>query len=277
MEHINPKPPKKPYIPSGGKRKRMNMSGMESRKLRNTCHRNNTKITAFVFGCGFGYLVQIRLSPCGKYILKENNAWRRKWQSTPVFLLGKSHGQTAVASELHCPQGHEESDMTERLKQLVGDASQKMTLSQQLTQNLQGRFQGPAVGPEACLLHRGWCALRAEKRALTSRRCSWERLTEAISHLCLCLRCSLPPSCSEVGAHLQTAPGARGLRAPQQETRTEKRRSVLTGLRGKDKATRTQTVAEDSRRTGQAQSGGSDPRASLTRTRGARPGCGAGA
>ena len=33
--------------------------------------------------------------------------WRRKWQPTPVFLPGKSHGQRS-------PWGHKESDTTER-------------------------------------------------------------------------------------------------------------------------------------------------------------------
>ena len=35
--------------------------------------------------------------------------WRRKWQSTPVFLPGKSHRQRSLAG--HSPWGHRESDM----------------------------------------------------------------------------------------------------------------------------------------------------------------------
>ena len=39
--------------------------------------------------------------------------WRRKWQPTPVFLPGKSHGQrTLVGCSLW---GRKESDTTERL------------------------------------------------------------------------------------------------------------------------------------------------------------------
>ena len=38
-------------------------------------------------------------------------SWRRKWQPTPVFLPGKSHGQRSLAG--YSPQGHKESDMTE--------------------------------------------------------------------------------------------------------------------------------------------------------------------
>ena len=36
---------------------------------------------------------------------------RRKWQPTPVFLLGKSHGWRSLVG--HSPQGHKELDMTE--------------------------------------------------------------------------------------------------------------------------------------------------------------------
>ena len=39
--------------------------------------------------------------------------WRRKWQPTPVFLPGKSHGWRSPAG--YSPLGHKESDMTEWL------------------------------------------------------------------------------------------------------------------------------------------------------------------
>ena len=39
--------------------------------------------------------------------------WRRKWQSTPVFLPGKSHGQRSLAG--YSPWGCKELDMTEQL------------------------------------------------------------------------------------------------------------------------------------------------------------------
>ena len=39
--------------------------------------------------------------------------WRRKWQPTPVFLSGKSHGQRSLAG--YSPWGHKELDMTEWL------------------------------------------------------------------------------------------------------------------------------------------------------------------
>ena len=39
--------------------------------------------------------------------------WRRKWQPTPVFLPGKSHGRRSLVG--YSPWGREESDTTERL------------------------------------------------------------------------------------------------------------------------------------------------------------------
>ena len=39
--------------------------------------------------------------------------WRRKWQSTPVFLPGESHGRRSLVG--YSPWGGKESDMTERL------------------------------------------------------------------------------------------------------------------------------------------------------------------
>ena len=39
--------------------------------------------------------------------------WRRKWQSTPVFLPGKAHGWRRLAGS--SPWGRKESDTTERL------------------------------------------------------------------------------------------------------------------------------------------------------------------
>ena len=40
-------------------------------------------------------------------------SWRRKRQSTPVFLPGESHGWRSLVG--YSPRGHKESDMTERL------------------------------------------------------------------------------------------------------------------------------------------------------------------
>ena len=39
--------------------------------------------------------------------------WRRKWQTTPGLLPGKSHGLRSLVG--YSPWGHKESDMTEPL------------------------------------------------------------------------------------------------------------------------------------------------------------------
>ena len=39
--------------------------------------------------------------------------WRRKWQPTPVFLPGKSHGRRSLVG--YSPWGHKESDTTQQL------------------------------------------------------------------------------------------------------------------------------------------------------------------
>ena len=45
--------------------------------------------------------------------LGREDPWRRKWQSTPVFFPGKSHGQRSLVG--YSPWGRKESDTTERL------------------------------------------------------------------------------------------------------------------------------------------------------------------
>ena len=48
----------------------------------------------------------LNLNKCRIYIL-----WRRKWQPTPVFLPGESHGQRSLAG--YSPWGRKELDTTE--------------------------------------------------------------------------------------------------------------------------------------------------------------------
>ena len=47
---------------------------------------------------------------CGFDLWVGKIPWRRKWQSTPVFLPGEFHGQRSLAG--YSPWGHTESDMT---------------------------------------------------------------------------------------------------------------------------------------------------------------------
>ena len=43
--------------------------------------------------------------------------WRRKWQPTPVFLPGKSHGQRSLAC--YSPWDCEESDTAEHVRRMI--------------------------------------------------------------------------------------------------------------------------------------------------------------
>ena len=52
--------------------------------------------------------MQYRIDPWVRKI-----SWRRKWQPTPLFLPGKSHGQKSLAG--YSPKSRKESDMTEWL------------------------------------------------------------------------------------------------------------------------------------------------------------------
>ena len=49
--------------------------------------------------------------------LGQEDPWRRKWQPTPVFLPGESHGQRSL--EGYSPWGHKELDMTEQLSTTI--------------------------------------------------------------------------------------------------------------------------------------------------------------
>ena len=75
---------------------------------------------------------------------KLRESWRRKWQPSPVFLPGKSHGQRSLVG--YSPWGHKESDMTEKLHFLslvkfkldIGQAFTKFKLSLNFVQPFDG-------------------------------------------------------------------------------------------------------------------------------------------
>ena len=58
---------------------------------------------------------EVKVSACnaGDLGLIRKIPWRRKWQPTPVFLPGESHGRRSLVG--YSPQGRRESDTTERL------------------------------------------------------------------------------------------------------------------------------------------------------------------
>ena len=51
--------------------------------------------------------------------------WRRKWQPTPVFLSGESHGQRSLES--YSPWGHRESDTTDVTSHTYYDCIPRMS------------------------------------------------------------------------------------------------------------------------------------------------------
>ena len=54
-----------------------------------------------------------RCKRCGLNTWVRKIPWRRAWQSTPVFLLGESHGQRSLVG--YSPWGCKELDTTEQL------------------------------------------------------------------------------------------------------------------------------------------------------------------
>jgi len=50
--------------------------------------------------------------------------WRRKWQPTPIFLLGEFHGQRSLAD--YSPKGSKESDTTEQQSKQANEVSDLM-------------------------------------------------------------------------------------------------------------------------------------------------------
>ena len=66
--------------------------------------------------------------------------WGRKWQSTPVFLPGESHGRRSLVD--YSPGGRKESDTTERLHLT---SPKEAALQMQLTNVLMGCLGGAVV------------------------------------------------------------------------------------------------------------------------------------
>ena len=68
---------------------------------------------------GANRLAQHRVVTDLQFVKKKKNAlsmkynWRRKWQPTPVFFPGKSHGRKSLVG--YSPCGRKESDTTEQL------------------------------------------------------------------------------------------------------------------------------------------------------------------
>ena len=57
----------------------------------------------------------IKASVISPYLTDEE--WRRKWQPSPVFMPGESHGRRSLVG--YSPRGHKDLDTTERLHSLT--------------------------------------------------------------------------------------------------------------------------------------------------------------
>ena len=63
--------------------------------------------------CWISWASDLQVADCGTSQPPQLHQARRKWQPTPVFLPGKSHGQRSLLG--YSPCGHKELDTTERL------------------------------------------------------------------------------------------------------------------------------------------------------------------
>ena len=72
----------------------------------------NTKLSYLGTGINRAEIPGTTLSSLMCHI-KDNFPWRRKWQPTPVFLPGESHGERSLMG--YSPWGCQEADMTEQL------------------------------------------------------------------------------------------------------------------------------------------------------------------
>ena len=79
---------------------------------------SRTQLSDFHFLLGFsdgpdGKAFAYNVGNLGSIIWVRKISWRRKWQPTPVFLPGKSHGRRSLVS--YSTWDLEESDMTKQL------------------------------------------------------------------------------------------------------------------------------------------------------------------
>ena len=93
--------------------------GLETRGCAPKPHQTSNKTGVFLSkplsfpGGSDGKTSAYNLGDPGSIPGLEKILWRRKWQPTPVFLPGKSHGQRSLAS--YIVHGVAESDTTKRL------------------------------------------------------------------------------------------------------------------------------------------------------------------
>ena len=79
--------------------------------------------------------------------LAQEDPWRRKWQPTPAFLPGKSHGWRSLIG--YSPWGHKESDMTKRLCfHFFMECRERVQMSLFVGQELENRHRRTDLGTQ---------------------------------------------------------------------------------------------------------------------------------
>ena len=71
---------------------------------------------------------ECRRRQCHPWVRKVS--WRRKWQPTPVFLPGESHGQRSLVGD--SPSGLKESDTTEHSRHYTSEDHKDIELAEHL-------------------------------------------------------------------------------------------------------------------------------------------------
>ena len=98
--------------------------------------------------------------------------WRRKWQCTPVYLPGKSHGQRSLAG--YSAWGRKESDMTGRLH-FTGNTGAQSSFTYEGSSQMDGMGWMQGRGP--------WTALGRALEAWGLDLLKWTRYLDGASDI----------------------------------------------------------------------------------------------
>ena len=107
--------------------------------------------------------------------------WRRKWQPTPVYLPGKSHGQRSLAG--YSPWGHKRVRPSNQTAiQLVGGSIEQSVFSHK--QVFAWIFFSSNSSSLAVPCQRGWAGRVLEKLALNTQELFWNLSASCVSLSC---------------------------------------------------------------------------------------------
>ena len=124
--------------------------------------------------------------------------WRRKWQPTPVYLPGISHGWRSRAG--YSPWGHKESDTTEQLHSLTHSLACVQSTSVSYLCSPDGLRGGSLSKKNFKDIHQRFLTLRQEETLIRKNWCKADKLQ---GKWCLTLKASVQFSCSVVSYSLR--------------------------------------------------------------------------